>query len=923
VNGMARSALPGLLTAVLGAAVSAASPTEPALWLQWRAGESEQIADVNVLVPLHATDSRVWLLNPRYSADDHSEEEAGIGLVYRRLLAGYPVIFGANIFYDSRWTRRDSHFSQLGLGLELLSSLLDFRANYYLPEHKEEKVDSYYQQEVSTRTRTIWSDPYARGHQIRQKGWRITESTIVTRLFERYEQAREGYDWELALRLPLPDPRLQVRACAGYFHWDPEYVGERELSGPKARLEVRFQPAFYLDILWFEDEHLEGSRWLAGVRLRLNCDLGALARGENPFHDSFRTPPADLRSRLYEMVLRDPKIRLADSGYREDPQARTTTVTVTRRRVHHTLLDDVNFVHGDNPGPQDGTAEHPYTTIQTAVDRAFGDRNVYVYAASTPYRENVTLRNGTTLIGEGHPLRARGGKVFGGRRRPTLDGCGRGPAVRMADASTVCGMHIINTDTGGPALRDPVYNILGYEAFGVYAGNATGFRIEDNLVESCGRGLVLVCNADRDFALTVRDNIIRNTDEPGTLIMGEGPGRSSTVVFSGNRLLNNDGGAFRLQLSDYRNVTIELADSSFEGSSDAGAWLEIQDTGDTALNLTDLEIHSHFAEGMAVMGQSTGDVALTLAGITTTSNGADGLTVDLFAGGSLTLNGQGIRAEANAGDGAAIQATAVGESWAALDDIACTGNRGAGLIAATLSLGDQSWLSVGFSPPEARYWHARLQETGPFPAELLEAPAPMAPALHLTANGRGADLSSMAAGRSVLLVQDLASLNNTGTAVAAAGRSVAGETIVSLVRVRARGGADGSSLSLDADTSARAFVASSRFEQSGSGGLAWDLSGSEACLDVRDSVFAANAGSGLALDGAVGGGTLDFGGGPAGSPGRNSIHGNGGIGLSNGLAGVSASIRHNYWGGGPPVPGTDYVGAEDPGSDWLSQDPHP
>lgn len=887
--------------ALVAALPHVAQAAVPTTYWQLQAGEDEQRGLVDLLVPLHVTENQVWLLNPRYSLDDDSEEELNVGLVYRCLLPDLPVILGANLYYDSRWTRRDSHFSQVGAGVEALSRWLDFRANYYLPEHKEVRVDSFYRQEVVTRTRTIWSDPYARKHQIRQKGWRITESTVTTRLFERFEQAREGYDCELGFRLPIKDPRLEVRVFGGYYHWDPEYVGESDLSGPKARLEVRLLPALFLDAQWFEDKELEGSRWMAGCRVRLNCDLAALARGENPFKHSFSPQSTDLRSRLYGMVIRDPKIRTADSGYRENPAAATTTVQVSRRRIYHTLLDDVNFVNGDYQGAENGTAEHPYTSIQTAVDNAFGQRNVYVYAASTPYQENVVLRASTTIIGQGYPLRGRGGKTFGGDRHPLLDGRGSGPTVSMADNSALYGMHIINTDTGGPALQDPVYGIWGYEVFGVYAGNVSEFYIGDNLVENCGRGMVLVCNADRDFDFQLHDNVVRNTEGGGLLVMGEAYGRRSTIILRGNQFLDIDGAALDVQLAGYRKADFWLEDTSLVGSTDIGGFLSFMDTGNTTLRLSNLQASRNSAEGLFCIADVTGRLSVALADITAWSNAESGLALDLFTEDDLVLAASGIDAAEN-GSGIDIQAAAVGQNQVSVNDILATGNGRYGLGVIVFSFASDSHLVAGEN----------------------DADASASSNITITDNANGAFLMAAAGSNTLLALNGMSLSDNTNVSLEAYALAAFGDAVAVLNHVRSRGGLAGSSLTMDADTLCAASIAYSRFVESGGHGLEVEVGGSNLTVYMQNTVLADNLGDGLRLSGTPGTTTdLDLGGGTLGSPGWNSIYANGGVGVNNLLPGVLADVRGNYWGGAAPVAGSDYSGANDPGVDWLATDPNP
>ena len=133
----------------------------------------------DVLVPVWVGESDLVLLNPRVAATDDDEQELSLGLVYRHLSPKGSVIVGGNVYYDSRWTRHDNHFNQLGLGLEMLTRWVDLRANYYLPESNEGLVDSFSETTVAgyTSTSADWLDPYAEGNAIEQDGTLITKTT--------------------------------------------------------------------------------------------------------------------------------------------------------------------------------------------------------------------------------------------------------------------------------------------------------------------------------------------------------------------------------------------------------------------------------------------------------------------------------------------------------------------------------------------------------------------------------------------------------------------------------------------------------------------------------------------------------------------------------------------------------------------------
>ena len=248
-----------LATISLFAAEAPSDLPQVALTLGAQGGEGEFEMLADVLVPVYLTESGMWFVNPRASFTDNDEEEANIGLGYRHLFAERNVIVGGNVFYDSRWTQHDNRFDQLGLGVELLTEWVDARANIYLPEDDEQYVDSYRDQSASRSVSESWGEPYATGQAIKQRGERRTTTKTTTYLFERFEQAREGWDAEVGVKLPGLEGIAEVRAFGGYYHWDSQYSGRDDIEGFKGRLEARLLPILYADAQVFEDKELNGN----------------------------------------------------------------------------------------------------------------------------------------------------------------------------------------------------------------------------------------------------------------------------------------------------------------------------------------------------------------------------------------------------------------------------------------------------------------------------------------------------------------------------------------------------------------------------------------------------------------------------------------------------------------------------------------
>jgi hypothetical protein len=251
-----------------------------------RLGSDTQEYLLDGLMPLHTAESSVLQLNLRGSFLEDAEQEANGGLVFRRLLSKPAAILGANLYYDHRWTENDQTFGQVGAGLEWLSRVVDARANLYHP------LDDA---KVISETRGAET--------IRQGRDRVTTET--TRRI--YEEALPGFDAEIGVWIPGLPKDIPAGLFVGYYDFSSDY-GE-DISGVKARLEMRLSSNFIIDAEWYEDDRLNDTEYFAGLRVVLPFGKGG---------DS--GPPG--YGRLNEMVHRDFRIRTVTTA----PQVATAEV---------------------------------------------------------------------------------------------------------------------------------------------------------------------------------------------------------------------------------------------------------------------------------------------------------------------------------------------------------------------------------------------------------------------------------------------------------------------------------------------------------------------------------------------------------------------------------------------------------------------
>lgn len=537
-----------------------------------RVGEHLSEGYLDVLQPLAGGERGLLFFNPKLSGSDNDEEEYSLGLGFRMLLPAVEAIAGANVFYDSRDSRHDHTFDQVGAGVEVLTTWVDARANYYWPDDKQELIETQSDTDVDRDTDRFLSDIYADGHQLLQLERTKTTTTTTTRYFERFEAALEGYDAELGAKLPFLPSWLETRIFAGYYNFEGDFT--EDLDGFKGRLEIRALPALTLDAEYYENDELTGSDYFFGARVNLPFDVVNLARGRNPFAGTGAALQARRQAfteRLSEMVIRDPHVRLHESGFLENESLKEVDVDVDVDENELVVLDDINFVNNrNNSGFENGTDEHPFNTVQEGVNNVFGDKNVYVYQGVGPYPENISIKTpGVNLLGEGKAIKGYGGEKFGGGKFPKLDGnVGgvNGPVIRVSAADVLIqGFEITRTPGGvNPGNTDALGLGLSIDQVGILAENADNLVVFCNKINGHAYGVAGLYDptepgAPADMKLTIDENAFDNSNFDVFLFgQGAGSGRFSALVENNTFESPPGGGSVLATFNQLEDVSLDI-----------------------------------------------------------------------------------------------------------------------------------------------------------------------------------------------------------------------------------------------------------------------------------------------------------------------------------------------------------------------------
>lgn len=558
-----------------GTTGTASSDGDYVHWNSWgRAGATENdfAYGIELLAPLWHDERSVLFLYPQVGALDAGRQNYSLGLGGRVQLDSAPVILGANVFYDHSEGFYNKSYDQIGAGVEVLSDWWEFRANGYLNLSNQSLIDTQHSTETSSYTRQtgsssqyVGSDPqYATGHSIqvqdyyRQSQTFQTVTTNTTRVWENFAQPMSGLDVEFGVLVPgLPKRNIETRLFIGGYYYRNPFDG-KDVSGVKARAEVRLWDRLYLDGAWTQDEEIMGGNWYAGIRI--NVPFGASEQSSLRLRNGLHP----LTERLNEAVRRNTRPVIATSGYRENVDLRNVERAIQVRRairvVSETkvIQDDINFV--DNTATQgqsgkdqapvgNGTAEHPYDSISVAAtdaaSRYFATGRTYtvmVNPTAWAYQGNVFITAPMHITGSpncGGILHAGLADVTTGANPNYTVGFNNALALVYGgfEAHNVAG----RVEIDGFMIRNG-----GWTGDGIVLGNVAQSSVHCNNISVPGNGVSVTANWSANRTEIV-DNIINGNGGHGIKIDGQTVGNLSGVI-SGNDVSQNAGHGLEIHL---------------------------------------------------------------------------------------------------------------------------------------------------------------------------------------------------------------------------------------------------------------------------------------------------------------------------------------------------------------------------------------
>tara|TARA_R100000027_G_scaffold1806_3_gene1996 strand:- start:15539 stop:19306 length:3768 start_codon:yes stop_codon:yes gene_type:complete len=597
---------------------------------------------LDALVPFWQSNSgnshTIAFLVPRISRSREVMTNGSLGLGFRSLqgegsLGGdsFPWIIGANVFYDFTHAVSNNDYNQFGMGIEWMSPFMDFRINGYLPESTENKVAENSQTSRSTSSSssssTSYGSLYASGNRVLQPYSTTTTTTFrqttTTQYFEQYERALKGFDGEAGLLIPVEYTFIPVRFYGGYYSFENPY-GE-DITGPKARVEIRPFSFLLLDASWYQDEELLGSNWFLGARAEVTIGGNdpATPSSSKPAYDTSEGPKteaynpyAGFRSRMVERIPRNYQSVLTLSPFMENLSLRQTSVSTysssSTETGQITIASQIIFVdaaRGALTGA--GTWESPFSTIQGGADLAIANLGstgsiwtVWTQGGVGPYSENVTVTGSVNFTSNAIPITGQGGQTFGG---------GAGPIVQ--------GGFLFGTIPAGPASPT------------IARGSVRGYEITGGHTAASFAGITFV-NVEVADASNNRIDTIGGT---GIEVINTGATEASGT-FASNGIFNTGGDAIHFNLSDTSQSTYSIQDSGFENLATHAVRVDATDSA-----TYDVAVTRSSATGLSTSALYLNADTDSSGSISATNSQFDGGGVDAditdSANASLTVSG--------------------------------------------------------------------------------------------------------------------------------------------------------------------------------------------------------------------------------------------------------------------------------------------
>ena len=640
-------------------------------------------------IPLRQTPGHnITFFEPRFLLGNDGNVGGSLLLGHRGYNSQRDRILGGYVAFDRRETD-ESSFSQIGLGLESLGEVWDFRINGYIPlgdnRHliDENRFDTGYN--ISTQF---------------ERNLLLLSSRREQQVTRIYETGLFGLDAEAGAKIAEWDDG-DLRAFGGLYFYDAE--GTDSTLGWRLRLQAR--PTRNLTLgLSLQDDDLFGTNLVASMGLTF-----PRIRPRGPI-----TNTEDVVARLGEPIFRNPNIAV-------DTQRDTqTTVEENIEPLRNPEEEQAyRFIHvtlGQQGG--NGTFEHPFGTVQEALDASILDGNtiVYVDAGSNPTIPAFTIPDRVRVLSQA-PVQLIAGLPFPGfpdtpARLPfspvvnyrdgilvriPFSGDGNFPTIREAGANDLVTMGDRTILSG--------FQIADSSANGVAANGVENVEIRDNTITNAAERGIFLNNVDGSVVLF--DN--RITGSQGGAGSGQGVfisnnvDRAVDVSIQRQQIINNRvgievaaSGNPAQQIDPQQSVSI--SHTNIQSSQEQGVLLTADQSANQQVAFRNGNIQSSGADGVFARATTAGAQELTIEDSIISNNGGDGIRAqDGIQNGSSTAAQEVFlrrnRIENNTGNGITIEVNEVAAQEFTIDSNVIQNNGGYGIQGIVNNVGFQEYVT--------------------------------------------------------------------------------------------------------------------------------------------------------------------------------------------------------------------------------------
>ncbi|MEL6224972.1 MAG: right-handed parallel beta-helix repeat-containing protein [Cyanobacteria bacterium J06627_8] len=600
-------------------------------------------------------------------------------------------IWGGYVSFDARETD-ESDFYQLGMGVESLGNVWDFRVNGYIPLGDTSQV-------VEERT-------FDTGLSV-SSGFQGNLLVLANRREQERVRVEDialgGFDAEVGARMARwNDGNGDLRGFAGFYFYDANRVDST--LGWRVGLELRPVQSIVLGVNAQGDE-IFGTNVVGSIALTF-----PRVRPKGPVPEEI-----EVAARLGEPVRRVSSIAVETQESRE-----TIIEEIEEPLMNPEEEDPYRFIHvtlgRDDQG--DGTFENPFGTIEEAIADSISDGNniIYVDAGSNPDIPAFTIPDRVSVLSQG-PTQFLAGMPFPGfpelpSRLPfstsvnfnegilveiPLSGDGNFPTIRDSSATNLVTMND-RTTLSGFLLVDAPENA-------VFGNSVNDVEIRDNVITNPGeRGIYL---SDVTGSGIIFDNVITGAQggaDSGQAILIENRASGSLdAAIRRHQITNNRVGIEIIAQGDLTTLEdpaqiINIEETSILNSTEEGLFATADSFGNQQISFVDGQIENNGADGARLESFNRGSQEFTLSNSTVLDNAGNGLRFQVGVLNGTTTAAQesfiiGNTISNNAGDGISIEANEITAQEFAITDNTITDNGGAGIRGIANNLGFQEYVT--------------------------------------------------------------------------------------------------------------------------------------------------------------------------------------------------------------------------------------